>query len=307
MMKFLDTFSHLTSTYSPAIDGMLISNEDDVWKASDNVDVIKKWLSPPHDKCYVSRFLNDKLSAFERNKIGFKDDLSRQVINRTLAEISGTCLTCDLALSYGLATNLAGGTHHSFSSHGSGYTILNDLVIASNYVMQSKGLERVLVIDCDVHQGDGTSSFLGDPLFKDKLFTLDFHCESNFPFVKLKSTHDVPLRAGTDDEGYMKALYDNIPKVVDEIKPDLIIYDAGVDVLADDRLGKLDLTLNGMRRRDYYVIQHAVDKGIPIACVVGGGYDKDRKVMGMRHGVLAEEAGKVWREREMWERIDEKG
>ena len=300
MMKFKDTHTHLATSIVNELQSPLILSASHTYTPQHSF--LPALRSPPHDADYVNRFLTCTRTKEERERIGFKDSLTDIVVNRTLAEISGTCLAATLALDYKLATTIAGGTHHAFPNFGSGYTILNDLVIASHYLLStvSSGVSRVLVIDCDVHQGDGTAYFSQQPLFKNKMFTLSVHAKENFPFEKRRSSYDVELESGAGDEEYMEAIEPAIEQALKECEPDLVIYDAGVDVLAEDRLGKLQLTVEGMRRRDRFVIERCVEGGFPIACVVGGGYNRDGEVLAKRHAVVHEEAARVWRERQLW-------
>jgi acetoin utilization deacetylase AcuC-like enzyme len=252
----------------------------------------------------VSRFRSTTHSPTEAATIGFKGPLISRVIPRTLAEISGTCLALSLALEFGLSSSVAGGTHHAFPGRGSGYTVLNDLAVAAHWAIADPAVpvERVLVVDLDVHQGDGTAAFSRLPPLRGKLLTLSLHGADNFPLRKEESTWDVPLPTGAGDEEYMAALKPALERAVEEGRPDAVLYDAGVDALGEDRLGKLSLTPGGLRERDRHVIGYVVGRGIPCACVVGGGYNRDLGRLAEMHSIVHYEAARVWRERKMYKR-----
>ena len=226
---------------------------------------------------------------------------------RTVLEVGGTILASQLAYEYGISTNLAGGTHHAGPDCGAGYTILNDLAIAANFLMKSelnggsiRGIERVLVVDADVHQGDGTAKFDKVPVLGDKLVTLSLHCESNYPTPKAHSTYDVPLKDKMKDEEYLQIFKESVNQAIIETQPDFVLYDAGIDVHKHDLLGRLSLTDEGIRMRDRWVFDKCVQEGIPIAAVIGGGYDKDPVTLAKRHAIVHEEAAYVWRKYQMW-------
>jgi acetoin utilization deacetylase AcuC-like enzyme len=220
-------------------------------------------LSPPIDKTFLHSFLSGKLTSEECRLIGFREQTSRpEVIERTVLEVAGTILTAQLALKYGLASHLAGGTHHAESRRGKGFTIINDLACAA-YLMtwretdcsdnlpwmrelyrRENAVERVLVVDCDVHQGDGTATFHNTEScgLNGKLFTLDLHAASNYPHPKEKCTYDVSIPDGCNDEQYMELLTESLEKALLEVEPQLVLYNAGVDPFEHDKLGRLSLT-----------------------------------------------------------------
>lgn len=231
---------------------------------------------------------------------------------RTVLEVAGTVLACQLAYQYGMATNAAGGTHHAHSDMGAGYTILNDLAIAASFLLKEdlnggtiKGVKTVLVVDGDVHQGDGTAKFHNVPglgLGNDDggLVTLSLHCDSNYPQYKAHSTYDVPLPDKMGDEEYMDAFVNSVTRALEESNPDFVLYDAGVDVHKDDFLGRLSLTEEGIRKRDRWIFDVCVREGIPICGVIGGGYDKDPDTLAKRHSIVHEEAARVWRNNRLY-------
>jgi len=200
--------------------------------------------------------------------------LTDGTVNRTCIAVGGTILTAQLAISHGLACNMAFVTHHAFPNYGSGFCIFNDLAIAAR-VLQKIGLvQKVLILDLDVHQGDGTAFiFQEDPT----VFTFSMHCEVNFPGTKQKSDLDVPLPLGMEDEAYLQTLAGYLSDLLSLVKPDLVLYDAGVDVHVGDRLGKLSLTDSGIYRREMQVLSTCIAQGYPVACVIGGGYAEDLK------------------------------
>ncbi len=244
-----------------------------------------------HTSDYVQAYCEGTLDAKAQRRIGLP--WSRALVNRTCVAVGGTILTANLALTHGLACNTAGGTHHAFPSYGSGFCIFNDLAIAS-HVLQKLGLVRkILIVDLDVHQGDGTAFiFQAD----DSVFTFSMHCEVNFPGTKQRSDLDVPLPVGMEDDAYLQTLAIYIPDLLSEVKPDLVLYDAGVDPHVGDRLGKLALTDSGIFRREMQVLSTCVAAGYPVACVIGGGYADDLKSLVWRHSLLHRAASEVYRQ-----------
>jgi acetoin utilization deacetylase AcuC-like enzyme len=216
---------------------------------------------------------------------------SPALVDRTCVAVGGTILTAQLALECGLACNTAGGTHHAFPSYGSGFCIFNDLAIAARF-LQNLGLVRqVLIVDLDVHQGDGTAFiFQDDP----SVFTFSMHCEINFPSTKQQSDLDVPLPVGMEDDAYLQTLAQYLPDLLSQVKPDLVLYDAGVDPHVDDRLGKLALTDTGIFRREMQVLSTCVSHGYPVACVIGGGYANNLDSLVYRHSLLHRAAGNIY-------------
>lgn len=292
----------------------------------------RSFLSPPIRSDFLENFFSGSLSTEDCRIIGFREQTSRpELIERTVLEVAGTVLAAQLAMRYGLASNLAGGTHHADSHRGKGYTIINDLAVVARLMTWSKGdlddpltpnvamlrefyrgdraVDRVLVVDCDVHQGDGTATFSGPPTSPDsensllnRLFTLDLHAANNYPHPKEMCTYDIGLLDGCDDETYLSELARSLARALREVRPQLVLFNAGVDVFESDKLGRLSLTHEGIRRRDSHVIRTCVDRGIPVVAVVGGGYDNDVKVLGRRHALVHRVCAQIWRDRRMWER-----
>ncbi len=234
-----------------------------------------------HTPEYIEAFTQGRLSEREIKKAGLP--WSPALVQRSLLAVAGTVLTAELALRHGLSCHAAGGTHHAHPGHASGFCLLNDLAVAARVTQQRHHLDTVLILDLDVHQGDGSAViFQNDPT----VFTASFHCAKNFPLRKPPSDYDVALPPGMGDADYIAALEDHLPMLLDRVQPDLVLYDAGADVHQDDVLGHLCLTDAGVMARDRYVIQQCRERGHPTACVIGGGYDKDLARLARRHSLL---------------------
>lgn len=250
-----------------------------------------EWLELVHTPEYVQAYQEGTLDAKAMRRIGLP--WSPALVNRTCIAVGGTLLTAQLALQYGLACNTAGGTHHAFPSYGSGFCIFNDLAIAA-CVLQHLGLvQKILILDLDVHQGDGTAFIFQEDT---NVFTFSMHCEVNFPGTKQKSDLDVPLPVGMDDDTYLQTLAHYLPGLLSEFKPDLVLYDAGVDPHIGDRLGKLALTDTGLYRREMQVLSTCIAAGYPVACVIGGGYADDLNGLIYRHSLVHRAASQVYRQ-----------
>jgi acetoin utilization deacetylase AcuC-like enzyme len=176
------------------------------------------------------------------------------------------------AQQYGVAMNVAGGTHHAFADHGEGFCVFNDVCIASNLLLNRGQAQRILIIDLDVHQGNGNASIMAD---ESRVFVFSMHGGKNYPFRKQKSDLDIELDNETGDKEYLQILTSTLPRLINEFGPDMIFYQSAVDVLATDKLGKLALTLDGCKARDEYVLRQAKSANIPVAIVMGGGYSED--------------------------------
>ena len=243
------------------------------------------WLELVHAPAYVDAYCAGRLDARAMRRIGFQ--WSAALVKRTLIAVGGTILTAELALQHGLACSTAGGTHHAFHDFGSGFCIFNDLAIAARVMQQRKLARRILIIDLDVHQGDGTAAIFQDD---ESVFTFSMHCADNFPFHKQQSDLDVPLPVGMGDSAYLRTLAVHLLDLLDQVKPDLVFYDAGVDLHQDDLLGKLALTDTGIYQRDAYVLRTCLAYGVPVATVIGGGYTRDIPTLARRHCLLHEAA-----------------
>ena len=220
-----------------------------------------------HQKEYFERFKSLNLSKKEIREIGFP--LSKELVDRELQIADGTIKGVHYSIEHGISMNIAGGTHHAFYDRGEAFCMLNDQAIAANYLI-NKGLsKRILIIDLDVHQGNGTASLFRS---NNNVFTLSFHGKKNYPFRKEKSDLDIEFDDKTNDEKYLKILKETIPKVMDEFNPDFIFYLSGVDVLENDKLGRLSLTINGCKERDRYILDMCKKNSIPVQISMGGGY-----------------------------------
>lgn len=244
-----------------------------------------------HYPSYVRGYCDGTLDPKAQRRIGLP--WSPELTRRTCMAVGGTLLTAELALEYGLACNTVGGTHHAFPNFGSGFCIFNDLAVAARYVQRRGLAQKILIVDLDVHQGDGTAAiFQGD----ESVFTFSMHCGINFPSRKQTSDLDVPLPEGMEDDEYLQTLAQYLPDLLSQVKPDLVLYDAGVDTHVGDRLGKLALTDTGIFRREMQVLSTCVGGGYPVACVIGGGYSNDFDALTYRHSLLHRVAGDVFRQ-----------
>ena len=238
----------------------------------------RRWIEAMHDPDYVEEVLTLAVPPAKTRRIGFP--VTRRVARRSELSSGGTWLAAKLAMRHGYVANAAGGSHHALADTGAGYCVFNDLAIAANRLLAEREVRRVLVLDVDVHQGDGTAALMAG---RDDVFTLSLHAERNFPVRKARSTLDVPLDDAVDDAGYLAALAAVLPRALDEFAPDLILYQGGVDPHGQDRLGRLALTDAGLRARDLYAAGEAARRGIPLASTLGGGYGEDRMAVARRH------------------------
>lgn len=237
-----------------------------------------KYFFTVHEPEYFFDLLNITLDQKSARRIGFP--LSEVLIEREMIIADGTMKASEFAVKNGVAMNIAGGTHHAFSNRGEAFCMLNDQAIGTKY-LQNKGLvDKVLIVDLDVHQGNGTAQ-----IFKNdtSVFTFSMHGKTNYPFVKEQSDLDIPLENGTQDDVYLSILKETLPKLINQEKPDFIYYLCGVDVVATDKLGKLSLTVEGCKERDRLVLQTCFDAKIPIMCSMGGGYSKDLNIIVEAH------------------------
>jgi acetoin utilization deacetylase AcuC-like enzyme len=225
-----------------------------------------------HEKQYWKQLKDLTLPVKEQRRIGFP--LNAQLVERELRIAQGTIDGSNFAMANGIAFNVAGGTHHAGSNWGEGFCLLNDQAIASNYLLDKKLANRILIIDLDVHQGNGTAEIFQD---ESRVFTFSMHGDKNFPFRKEISDLDIPLDDQTNDETYLTLLESNLKKVFDQHQPDFVFYLSGVDVLSTDKLGKLALTKKGCKERDRLVLQTCKDKNLAVQISMGGGYSTDIK------------------------------
>ena len=213
---------------------------------------------------------------------------SQVLANRSFLAVNGTLLTARKALERGLACHAAGGTHHAHFAHGAGYCVFNDLAYTATRLINDGAVGNVLILDCDVHQGDGTARILQDNV---SVFTCSVHCRENYPARKALSDLDVEIPKGTGDEGYLAYLATALEEIDRQMpRIDLVLYDAGIDVHEGDRLGLLNLTYEGISRRDSHVIRHFRERSIPVATVIGGGYGHDIREVAARHASVFQSA-----------------
>lgn len=249
------------------------------------------WLELVHGRAYIEAYCQGTLDARAQRRIGLP--WNPALAARTRIAIGGTVLAAKLALEYGIACNTAGGTHHAFPDYGSGFCIFNDLAVAARTLLSLQLVRRVLVVDLDVHQGDGTAFiFRNEPA----VFTFSMHCADNFPGRKQRSDLDIGLPQGLDDDGYLQILARTLPELLDRVRPDLVLFDAGVDVHVGDRLGKLALSDRGLYRRERLVLSTCVAGGYPVAGVIGGGYATDLEALVARHSLLHQAALEVYQQ-----------
>ena len=220
-----------------------------------------------HQKEYFERFKSLNLSKKEIREIGFP--LSKELVERELQIAGGTIKGIHYSIEHGVSMNIAGGTHHAFYDRGEAFCMLNDQAIAANYLINRGLSKRILIIDLDVHQGNGTASLFRSNNY---VFTLSFHGKKNYPFRKEKSDLDIEFNDNTKDKEYLKVLKETIPKVIGEFNPDFIFYLSGVDVLENDKLGRLSLTINGCKERDRFILDMCKKNSIPVQVSMGGGY-----------------------------------
>ncbi len=225
-----------------------------------------------HDATYWQQLCDLTLPPKEQRRIGFP--LSAQLVEREIRIAQGTIDGCHFAFKNGIAFNVAGGTHHAGSNWGEGFCMLNDQAIAANYLLKEALAKSVLIIDLDVHQGNGTAEIFEH---QPKVFTFSMHGANNFPYRKERSDLDIPLPDGIGDEAYFYLLKEALPKLIDQQKPDFIFYLAGVDVLLTDKLGKLALTKSGCKERDMFVLNLCHKNSIPVQVSMGGGYSPNIK------------------------------
>lgn len=231
-----------------------------------------------HSEDYLNKLMGQTLSPAEIRRIGFPQ--SPELVNRELVITQGTIDACHFAMKNGISLNVAGGTHHAFAERGEGFCLLNDMAIASNYLLREKQSKKILIIDLDVHQGNGTAKLMQH---EPRVFTFSMHGATNYPFHKEISDLDIALPDGTDGKAYLSILGDVLPTLFKDIKPDFVFYLAGVDILSTDKLGKLSVSVEDCKRRDRLVFNQTKLLGIPIVVALGGGYSPDIKVIVEAH------------------------
>ena len=231
-----------------------------------------------HDPAYVQAVLTAQVEPAVARRIGLP--ITAEVSERAQAATGGTILTARLALTEAVACNTAGGSHHASHQEGAGFCVFNDVAVAAHVLLAEGRVRQILVVDLDVHQGDGTARiFEHDP----RVFTFSMHAAKNFPVRKATSDLDIELEDGIEDADYLARLDDILPNLIRRVRPDLVFYIAGVDPHRDDRLGRLNLSDQGLAARESFVLDAALSRGIPVAGVLGGGYDTDVERLAARH------------------------
>ena len=238
----------------------------------------REWLEAVHDPEYVAQVFEARVPRDKERRIGFP--VTERIAARVRHTNGGTWLAAKLAMQHGYAANSAAGSHHALHDTGAGYCVFNDLAVTANRLIAEGDARRVLIVDCDVHQGDGTASLMAG---REDVFTLSLHAEKNFPVRKARSTLDVPLPDGTGDDAYLQVLSRHLPRAIEDFAPDIVLYQAGVDPHEGDRLGRLALTGAGLDARDRLVIGETRRRGIPVASALGGGYGSDEQEVAGRH------------------------
>lgn len=244
-------------------------NDENIFKP---MPLAEKWITLTHDARYWQKLNSLLLTPQEIRRTGFP--LTRELVDREITIAKGTIECALFAINHGVAMNIAGGTHHAFTNKGEGFCLLNDIAIAANYLLHEKLAKQILVVDLDVHQGNGTAQiFKNDP----RVFTFSMHGANNYPLVKEESDLDIGLPDFTNDLAYLKALDAHLKNLIDQVEPDFIFYQSGVDILTTDKLGKLSVTRDGCKQRDRIVLNVAKQNNIPLVASMGGGYSPDFK------------------------------
>jgi len=231
-----------------------------------------------HTREYYDKLIHQRLSASEQRKIGFPQ--SPQLTERELIITQGTIDCCNYAIEAGVALNVAGGTHHAFADRGEGFCLLNDFAVAANYLLHKRKFEKIVIIDLDVHQGNGTAKiFENEP----RVFTFSMHGAHNYPFHKEDSDFDIGLRDGTGDDQYLSLLKNHLNTIIEKEKPCFAFYLSGVDILSTDKFGKLNISIEGCKKRDEFVFKTLQLHSIPVVVAMGGGYSPDIKTIVEAH------------------------
>jgi acetoin utilization deacetylase AcuC-like enzyme len=231
-----------------------------------------------HTKDYLDKLLNQTLSAKEQRHIGFPQ--SPTLTQRELQITQGTIDCCQYAMQYGVAMNVAGGTHHAFADRGEGFCLINDFAVAAQFLLNEGLAKQILIIDLDVHQGNGSAKIFEN---ESRVFTFSMHGQHNYPFHKEISDLDIGLEDGTKDASYLHLLKTNLHPIVEKIQPDFAFFLSGVDILDTDKFGKLKVSMEGCKKRDEVVFSLLQEKGIPCVVAMGGGYSEDIKIIVEAH------------------------
>ena len=226
-----------------------------------------KYVLMAHEASYVKNLLELKMDAKMIRRIGFP--LSKNLVERELIITQGTIECCHFALKEGVSMNVAGGTHHAYRDKGEGFCLLNDVAVASYYLLENALASKIMVIDLDVHQGNGTASIFEE---ENRVFTFSMHGAENYPLKKEKSDYDIALPTYSEDSTYLSALYQTLPMLMEAVEPDFLFFISGVDILKTDKLGKLSCSMEACKERDEFVFSQAKKNKLPIVVTMGGGY-----------------------------------
>ena len=271
--KFSDLFTYLQDHY--------FQNLDILTPSSATFENLKK----SHEIDYINKVTNDQLTKDHLRLINLP--WSERLRERSFLETEGTFLTAKKSLETGLSCHVGGGTHHAHFDHGYGFCVFNDLAYTAINLIKEKLVTKVLILDLDVHQGDGTIDICKK---YSSIYTCSIHSNSNFPYEKKQGWMDVSLPSAIGDDEYLETLKKTLQSIHEQITPDIVLYDAGVDIFFDDKLGNLKVSLDGIKQRDHMVLDHYRKKNIPIATVIGGGYSKNHQELASRHGIIFETA-----------------
>ena len=241
-----------------------------------------------HTADYWHKLKTGTLTDKEIRKIGLP--MSQALIDRERYVVGATIACANYALTDGFALSTSGGTHHAFADSGEGFCILNDVCVASNVLLRDGLAKRILILDLDVHQGNGNAAIMAD---NPDVFVFSMHGEKNYPYHKPKSDLDIALADGTGDDEYLALLTNHLPRVLDEFCPDFVFYQAGVDVLTEDRLGRINLTMDGLIKREKYVIETLHTNKLPTVVAMDGGYTPDTDVIVQGHSVVFGVVGEI--------------
>jgi len=242
-----------------------------------------------HTSSYLSRLARGALSEEAERRMGLP--WSKRLVHRSRLAVQGTINAAFMALTDGLAANLAGGTHHAFPGHGEGFCVLNDVAVAVRTLQTACWVQRVLIVDLDVHQGNANAAVFADD---ESVCTFSMHAARNYPFEKPSSSVDVPLHDDIGDEAYLDALHTHLPEALDAARPDLVFYLGGIDVAADDRFGRMALSRDGLRARDRYVFDQLRRRGLPVVLLLSGGYAETAEATADLHAISHREAARVF-------------
>ena len=271
--KFSDLFTHLQECYSQKLEVLTPSPASfENLKESHHID-------------YINKVVNDQLTKDHLRLINLP--WSERLRERSFLETEGTYLTAKKALETGLACHVGGGTHHAHFDHGYGFCVFNDLAYTAINLIKKKLVKKILILDLDVHQGDGTIDICRK---YSSIYTCSIHSGSNFPYKKKQGWMDISLPSAIEDSEYLQIIKQTLKSIKDHIKPDIVLYDAGVDIYLDDKLGNLKISLDGIRKRDYIVLDYYRKQDIPIATVIGGGYSKNNQELAGRHSIIFDTA-----------------